>query len=274
VSYQKIEQYLKLSWYRRIPIIAAVFTIALMVDEINQSLFLVLNSVLYIPFEFIWLNISILGEAQVIAILLLPLIARRPNILWAVLITFIITITSVELAKHYFAQPRPPVVLDYDQFHQIGENFSVDSFPSVNAAVAFSIAAIVLLSVQQLWLKITIIIYAFLIGLSQIAIGANWPIDIFAGVIAGWLPAKFGFDLAKKKIFKTKTALKFLRGLFITIVIYFIYDLVTGDINVAVLKTVILITCVIIAYPDIRKIIDRKLKTKAKKINKKTKVIK
>jgi len=270
VSFQKFEHFIKSSWYWKIPVIAGVATVILMISEINQSLFLILNSVLYIPFEAIWLNISVFGEAEVIAIMLVPFISKRPDIIWAVLITACITIIGVELAKHYFALPRPPVILRYDQFHQIGENYSVDSFPSVQAAVAFSIAAVVILSVQQLWIKITIFSYACLIGLSQIAIGANWPIDIVSGVLAGWLPARVSVDIAKNKLLKTKSAIKFLLMILMLLSFYLFYNLITGDINVAIVKGLILIICFTVAFPEIRKIIKDKVKAKRAKKTKKS----
>lgn len=236
----------------------------LMINTINQSLFLVLNSALYIPIEFIWLNISAFGDPEVIAILLLPIIARRPDIIWAAFIANSITIFSVELAKKYFALPRPPVILDYDRFHQIGNLIGVDSFPSDHTAVVFSITAVVILLVKQQWIKITIVLCACLIALSQIAIGSSWPIDIFAGVIAGWLPATVGVNFAKKKYLQSILSKKILAMLLISIAIYMTLKIYSSEMETVILKILILVVSFIVSIKYIRDIFTAKLTVKRK----------
>jgi len=42
------------------------------------------------------------------------------------------------------------------------------------------------------------IIFAFLVGISRIAVGAHWPLDVIGGAMLGWFCAWVGVSLADR----------------------------------------------------------------------------
>jgi len=259
VSDSSVTSLVKSPWYWLVPVVAAMAMIIISVSATNQFLFLLLNSVLYIKSEFIWLNVTLFGDAAIAAVILLPLIWRRPDIIWAALIAGFITAIVVNVGKVYFDLPRPPGVLEASLFHQIGNLFTVKSFPSGHTAAAFSVAAVLILSIQQLPIKIIVLVCAVLVGLSRIAIGAHWPMDVLAGAIVGWLPAIIGIIVARKKVFYSKYISLIPLMILIAAVYYLVFVHQRGDAQARIMELFVPIVCLVLAIPGIIKII-KKLK--------------
>jgi len=247
----------KSPWYWLLPIVALCTMLIISFSGSNKALFLILNSALYINNEYIWLNITLFGDAAMAAVILLPLIWRRPDIIWAALIAGFITAIMVNVGKNYFALPRPPGVLDAEVFHQFGNLFTVKSFPSGHTAAAFSVAAVVILSIRQLPVQILVLICAILVGVSRIAIGAHWPMDVLAGAFVAWLPAIIGIILAQNKRLYSKYAVLFPAALLLTVAYYLVFIHTRGDAQARLVEISVPIICVIIAIPAFIKIIKK-----------------
>lgn len=255
MSQQTLKQFISSPWYWALPTVV-LFAIAVVVmTSSNHDLFLILNSALYITNKYIWLNVTLFGDAAMAAIILLPLIGRRTDIIWAAIIAGIITAIFVSVGKNYFAIPRPPAVLDGHFFHQIGNLFTVKSFPSGHTAAAFSVASVVVLSIRQSPIKFIVLLYALLIGLSRIAIGAHWPMDVLAGAIIGWFPGVIGVLFAQKKLLQSKTAEIFPAALLVSTAYYLVFVHQRGDVEARLLEVAVPTICVLLALPGLLKII-------------------
>ncbi len=246
---------LKSPWYWSVPLIALISMAALAMSDSNQSVFMVMNSVLYTGSDYFWVNVTLFGDAGITAVILLPLLGRRTDIIWAAIIAGFITAIVVNVGKSYFELPRPPAVLDAGVFHQLGNLFSVKSFPSGHTAAAFTVAAVVVLSISQTPIKIVVIICAVMVGLSRIAVGAHWPMDVFAGAIVGWLPSVIGVMLASKKVFSVKYV-----GLIPTVILtvtayYLVFVHQGGDVEARFLEVAVPIIGLVVALPGFIKII-------------------
>jgi membrane-associated phospholipid phosphatase len=129
------------------------------------------------------------STASVAAWLSLSLLAW-PRAAAAVLLSWPAGLVLVRGLKHLVDAPRPEVLLPPEAIHVIGVSLSGLSFPSGHTATAFAVAAALLLSLtpgrQRRW-ALPALLLAALVGLSRIAVGAHWPVDVLAGAAIGWL---------------------------------------------------------------------------------------
>ncbi len=246
---------LKSPWYWSVPFIALVLMAVVAMSGSNRAVFMMMNAALYTGSDYFWVNITLFGDAGIAAVVLLPLLGRRTDIIWAAIIAGFITAIAVNLGKNYFELLRPPAVLDAGVFHQLGNLFSVKSFPSGHTAAAFSVAGVVVLSISQTHIKIIVLLCAVMVGLSRVAVGAHWPMDVFAGAIVGWLPSVIGVMLASKKIFSTKYAGVIPALLLTATAYYLVFVHQGGDSEARFLEVAVPIIGLIMALPGFIKII-------------------
>lgn len=182
-------------WYWGVPLIAliAMFAVTLLRD--NHALFLELNQLSGYFADSIWAHITILGDALIILTLCLPLVRRWPEPIWAGLLGGLPAAALVEALKHGLSLSRPAAVLLSDQFHLIGHPLRTLSFPSGHTMTAFMVAGVFIFHLcathRRRWAG-PLLGIAVLVGLSRIAVGAHWPLDVLGGAIIGWLAAVLG----------------------------------------------------------------------------------
>jgi NhaP-type Na+/H+ or K+/H+ antiporter len=93
--------------------------------------------------------------------------------------------------------PRPAAVLG-DTINVIGQRLNKGSFPSGHTATAFTLVAVLgayLRSDRQL---AGMLVAAALIGLSRVAVGAHWPLDVLGGALMGWCSGFAGVWLLQR----------------------------------------------------------------------------
>jgi membrane-associated phospholipid phosphatase len=166
-----------------------------------------------------WSFLTLLGEADVLFCLLSPLLLWRPQMMVAVIAAVPLGgLLSVTL-KALFAAQRPGNLIDPSQFKLIGMLLGNASFPSGHTITAFAaaVAVVAVLAtskqtrhVGQSALKtslcaVPILLLAGLVGLSRVAVGAHWPVDVLAGAACGWLAGLSGawFSLRLPKIWQS-----------------------------------------------------------------------
>lgn len=185
--------------WRVLPPLLALFAGTLIwLSDTNQSLFLQLNQSYQFTGDAPWAILSVLADALVAAVLLLPLCGRRPDIVWAFFVSSLLTTLFVHGLKPLFAELRPFAVLGPDAVHVVGKVLRNGSFPSGHTATAFLVAATVGLLYRSRALWVTLLVVATLAGLSRVAVGAHWPLDIAAGAFGGWLATVLGISLARR----------------------------------------------------------------------------
>lgn len=146
-----------------------------------------------------WASLTMLGHGSVLLALVALAWKYRPDWILASICGAIVTGVFSNLSKNLVGGPRPAAVMSGDQLHVIGAQLLNHSFPSGHTATVFLFAGIVLMSNRPPWLAaMAILSLAVLTGLSRVAVGAHWPIDIIAGAAGGWFCAAVSVAMASK----------------------------------------------------------------------------
>jgi undecaprenyl-diphosphatase len=128
---------------------------------------------------------SLLGMTLIWLVWAIPLwLKNKKRTALELLIVIIIIDLVVLLVKLLVARERPtdvrlvaPLALDF--------SMSEYSFPSGHAARAFGAFLVLSLSFRKKLLIAPLFVYAFLIALSRIYLGAHYPSDVLAGAFLG-----------------------------------------------------------------------------------------
>lgn len=179
-----------------VPMLALAGIAVLIVSDTNLNLFLYLNRLSTHVSNVLWQNLTVLGSAAVGITLVVPLIGRRPDILWTTALAAIFAILWVHGLKTPIDSFRPPAVIPSELFNIIGPAHRNYSFPSGHTTTIFTIAGILSLYLRRYNL-IWILPVAILIGVSRIAVGVHWPLDVLGGALGGWLSAMMGSLLSQ-----------------------------------------------------------------------------
>lgn len=108
----------------------------------------------------------------------------RPALL-IVMFTGLVAWALSDVAKYLVDSPRPFEVLNTVQTI-VDRNYN-SAFPSGHSAFAMALA-IAMLYVDRSW-GLLMMLGALLVGLSRVAIGVHWPLDIVGGFLVGALMA-------------------------------------------------------------------------------------
>jgi len=165
--------------------------------SLDTGLFLTLNAALSVLPDAFWANVTLLGDALVTLALLNLLAFRYPQLLPAGLLAGLIATFTTRILKPLLSVDRPLAVLG-EQVHVVGVDLHNFSFPSGHTAAAFTVAGVYYLVLQRKSLRAPLFALATLIGLSRMAVGAHWPLDVLSGATLGWASALSGWTLAKR----------------------------------------------------------------------------
>lgn len=181
------------------PVVALIFMVSLYSTHRNQAVFLALNHFGHLFNNAWWANLTVLGDGAVTLALTLPIIRRSPRRFWASLIAAILVTVLVQGGKHLFSLPRPLSVIEPSQFFQTGPKLFAVSFPSGHTAAIFTLVGIWVMSLSGHYLLRTLLfMLAILVGMSRVMVGVHWPMDVLAGMLAGWLSAYAGLWLSAR----------------------------------------------------------------------------
>jgi membrane-associated phospholipid phosphatase len=180
-----------------VPAIAAALFVLVYLADANRPVFMVLNGVGPATSDWLWANITLLGDATVGFALCLPLWRRRPDLLWALAWVALLGTAWVHGLKPLFDSPRPPAVLG-EAVHVIGRAYKAHSFPSGHATTAFAIGGLLFLGLRAETSRLVVLVVATLAALSRAVVGVHWPLDILAGAFGGWLAAVLALHLSRK----------------------------------------------------------------------------
>jgi len=174
---------------------------------INTSIPGALPDALLPMWDTIMITLTYLGDAHVMLwiILLINLSwwmaagRKVPEELSMYLVVFAIVMISATLALHGLKilvnAPRPASVLPIESFHILGEKLKYQSFPSGHTVTAFAGICTFLPIIPVTWRRRALILAAG-IGVSRIAVGAHWPIDVASGAFLGIVTGMMGWRLA------------------------------------------------------------------------------
>ncbi|MGK0674337.1 MAG: phosphatase PAP2 family protein [Halothiobacillaceae bacterium] len=179
--------------------LAGVFALLLLFDflpGVNLAAFRLING-WGVGFERPWAGINLLGDTLVTVTLFLPFIWRRPEVVWAAVISGLLATLVVHGLKSWLAWPRPLGVLSAEEVRLIGHALYAKAFPSGHSASIATAAGVLVLSLRLPWWGVLLAAaVAVVVGLARSVVGAHWPQDVAAGLLIGWMAAWIGVRLA------------------------------------------------------------------------------
>jgi len=164
----------------------------------NASVFHLVNA-WGVGFERPWAGINLLGDTLVTVCLFLPFVWRRPQVVWAAVVSAILATLVVHGLKPWLGWPRPLAVLPSDAVHVIGHALRSNTFPSGHTASIATAAGVLALALRAPWWGVLLAaLAAMVVGLARCVVGAHWPQDVAAGLLIGWTAAWIGVRLAAR----------------------------------------------------------------------------
>ena len=166
----------------------------------QHAWFLALNDVLSSWPTVLWSNLTLLGDGAILLAILSPLLIWHRQSWGSVLAAVPFAALLSGALKKAAAVPRPGAVLDPD-FTVIGDLLTGhNSFPSGHAITVFTAAVAVLgtaatPNVRRWWYGPSFaggFLVAAMVGLSRVAVGAHWPLDVAVGAALGWIAGLCG----------------------------------------------------------------------------------
>ena len=143
-----------------------------------------------------WAGMSLLADTLPAVVLLLPLVWRRPDVVWVAVLAGIVATLVTHDIKPALNLVRPAGVYPENLLHIIGHTLHSKAFPSGHATTALTTAGVFALALRLPWWGILLVVGLALIPtLSRVIVGAHWPQDILAGALIGWLAAGLGMRL-------------------------------------------------------------------------------
>ena len=162
---------------------------------LNEDIFLLINHshtafLDQFMLLFTWLGHPRLFLFYIVFLLLLswykPAITFRRNITVFAVSYFLISVIMVPLLKNTLNMPRPCFVLGENLVNIVGSPDTIQTFPSGHAAFAVLTAASLALDRPRI-LKIILALFAILVCVSRVYVGAHFPADVLGGALLSLL---------------------------------------------------------------------------------------
>ena len=150
-------------------------------------------------------NITQLGDALILMPIISFLIIWKPQV-WAGFFGVIPLGAFLSIGgKYWAAMPRPGAVLDPAIYTAVGGLNNYNSLPSGHTLSIFAMMTVfilVLIPTPQNKIHLSLwglgMLVAAFIGISRVAVGVHWPLDIVAGAALGYLAGVSGVILTQR----------------------------------------------------------------------------
>jgi membrane-associated phospholipid phosphatase len=146
--------------------------------------------------DWVWQCLTVLGDERVAFALALLFALRYPRVFWGLILAAVIAAAYSRGFKALFDAARPPGVLAAETFNLIGPGHTRASFPSGHSVTAAVFFGVLIYYTRWAGLRALFLALAVLAGLSRVALGVHWPVDVAAGLFGGALAAWLGAVLA------------------------------------------------------------------------------
>ena len=160
--------------------------------------FLAVNALAAHGPSWVWEWLTVLGDERVAFALTLFFSRRYPRVFWTLVLAALAGIAYGHALKPLFDAVRPPGVLDPNAFNLIGPGYRKVSFPSGHSVTAGVFFGVWVYYLRGNRVRAALILVAVAAGISRVAVGVHWPVDVAAGLMGGVLAAWLGATLAPK----------------------------------------------------------------------------
>src|SRR3569833_1741072 len=126
-----------------VPAVALALLALVLLSQQNQALFLMINHLAAHFPDALWARWTVLGDALLLLVLVLPWVGQQPNLVWTMWLAALVVTVAEHKQKPRARETRPPVVLDPAAFHLIGKALRSNTKPSGHTAAAFAFAGVV-----------------------------------------------------------------------------------------------------------------------------------
>lgn len=144
----------------------------------------------------VWQWLTSFGDERMAFAIGLLLSIHRPRVFWTLVLAALVASAYSRGLKPLFDMPRPPAVLDSASFNLIGPSHRRNSFPSGHSVTAGVLFGVLVQYARWPVTRALLTLLAVLVGLSRVALGVHWPVDVAAGLMGGVLAAWIGARLA------------------------------------------------------------------------------
>ncbi len=181
-----------------LPWVATLALLLVVATAANVPLLLAMRDLLLPAGATFWSASTLLGDALVAPLLVVPFQRRRPSLVWESVLAALFATAFTHGLKPLFHQARPPAVLH--DLVVIGPRLLAGSFPSGHTTTAFTVLGVLVLAglVRRPLPRALALALACLVGCSRVVVGAHWPGDVLAGAAGGWLCAALGLAVAAR----------------------------------------------------------------------------
>jgi membrane-associated phospholipid phosphatase len=160
--------------------------------------FIALNAAAGAYPPWVWAWLTALGGDLAPFVLGLFFARRYPRVFWALVLGGVVAVAYSRGLKPLIDTLRPPAVLAPDSFNLIGPALRKMSFPSGHSVTAGLFCGVLVYCARQWETRVLWVLLALLVGLSRVAVGVHWPVDVAFGLGGGVLSAWIGARLAAR----------------------------------------------------------------------------
>ncbi len=227
--------------------------------DANRSVFLFFNQASHITGGAFWEYVTTFGDSLVVFSLALLLVGRRPMLLWTLLFSAMVSTIIVHGLKEWALVMRPPAVIPADKLTVIGTAHKAVSFPSGHTTAIFTLVALLCLQkgVALGW-KAFLLLLAVLVGISRMAVGVHWPMDVLGGALIAWSSVLIAYFFAPQIPWgMTRGAQRFFAVLLLLVAVALMFFHDSGYEHARVLEVAIAVISVALALPHLRELFSR-----------------
>ncbi len=185
-------------WLSRWAWVALIVALTLYASGGYEAGFLRINAAASAYPDWMWEWLTVLGDTRVPFALALLFALRYPRLFWALILAAVVAAAYSRGLKELLDTTRPPGVLAADSFNLIGPSHRRASFPSGHTVTAAVFFGVLIYHTPRVTLRTLFMTLAVLAGLSRVAVGVHWPVDVAAGLLGGALAAWAGARLAAR----------------------------------------------------------------------------
>jgi len=180
-----------------IPILAAGCAFYVLYSDTNIFLLKIVRNALSGLGEPFWMGITLLGDALVGPLFLVPFLKQRPRLVWEGTLAAIVATALTHMIKPLTHVARPPAILD---LAVMGPRLMQGSFPSGHTTTAFTVLGLLIMLglIRGFGPILMASLLAMVVGLSRIVAGVHWPADMLMGIAGGWVSAMLAMYLAQR----------------------------------------------------------------------------